>query len=207
LRRRSPRWTRPLLAAFLILLLGYAVIWAIVGWRARDLLAHPPTRPAEVALVLGNRAWLRGKPNPCLTGRVDAGVALVQGGTAQRLLMSGGVDREDGRVEAEVMENHARQTGYAGAIEREPVSSSTRENLAMSRTLLQAAGVRSVVIVSEPYHLWRVQRIAEASGFAREFDVQYAAAPSSCWREWGMWFKGALREPLAIINNAAHGHL
>jgi uncharacterized SAM-binding protein YcdF (DUF218 family) len=194
------------LVAFFILLLGYALVWAAIGWRARDLLTHPPTRQADVALVLGNRAWLRGKPNPCLTGRVDAGVALVQGGTARRLLMSGGVDREDGRIEAEVMENHARQIGHAGAIEREPLSSSTRENLAMSRTLLQAAGVRSVVVVSEPYHLWRVQRLAEASGFAREFDVQYAAAPSACWRNWGMLFKGALREPLAIINNAIHGY-
>jgi len=206
LSQRPRRWLRPLLAGSLVLLLGYAAIWAMVWRHAHALLARPPARTAEVALVLGNRAWLRGQPNPCLTGRVDAAVALAQAGTVQRLLMSGGVDREDGRIEAEVMERHARHIGYAGPVQREPVSSSTRQNLSMSRVLLQAAGVRSVVVVSEPYHLWRVERLVRASGFDRAFDVQYAAAPSSCWRRWGMVFKGALREPLAIVNNGLNGY-
>lgn len=186
--------------------LGYGAVWAMVWQHAAERLAHPPTQPADVALVLGNRAWLRGKPNPCLTGRVDTGVALAQAGTVQRLLLSGGVDREDGRIEAEVMAHHARAVGYAGPLQLEPVSSSTRQNLAMSRPLLQAAGVRSVIVVSEPYHLWRIERLARAAGFDRDFQVQYAAAPSSCWREWGMAFKGALREPFAIVNNAVHGY-
>ncbi|RYY77600.1 MAG: YdcF family protein [Comamonadaceae bacterium] len=190
-----------------MLVLGYLAVWAMVWQHAAERLAHPPTQPAEVALVLGNRAWLRGKPNPCLTGRVDAGVALAQAGTVRRLLMSGGVDREDGRIEAVMMERHARAVGYAGPLQLEPVSSSTRQNLAMSRPLLRAAGVRSVIVVSEPYHLWRIERLARASGFDRDFQVQYAAAPSACWRDWGMLFKGALREPVAILNNAINGYL
>ncbi|MET0207825.1 MAG: YdcF family protein [Burkholderiaceae bacterium] len=201
------RWLRPLLTALLLLSTAYAAVWSVVWHDARKRLASPPSRQAEVALVLGNRAWLRGKPNPCLTGRVDAALVLAQNGTVGRLLLSGGVDREDGRVEAEVMQAHARQLGHAGPLQLEPRSQSTRENLSMSRTLLEAAGVRSVVIVSEPYHLWRAERLARASGFDSAFDVQYAAAPTSCWRDWGMVFKGALREPLAIAHNAVHGYL
>ena len=82
-------------------------------------------------------------------------------------MLSGGVDKEDGRIEAEVMQQHARAAGYAGTLLLEPVSSSTRENLSMSRAVLQAAGVKSVIIVSEPYHLWRVERLARAAGFDR----------------------------------------
>ncbi|MNT59575.1 hypothetical protein D3C72_1970970 [compost metagenome] len=73
--------------------------------------------------------------------------------------------------------------------------------------MLEANGVRSVIIVSEPYHLWRIERLVRASGFDQAFDVQYAAAPTSCWRRWGMLFKGALREPAAIVNNASLGYL
>ena len=200
------RWGRWLLVALFIPVLGYIAVWATVWQHAVERLVRPPSQPAEVAVVLGNRAWLRGRPNPCLTGRVDTAVELAQAGTVQRLLMSGGVDHEDGRIEAEVMERHARTVGYTGPLQMEPVSSSTRQNLAMSRVLLQAAGVRSVVVVSEPYHLWRIERLARASGFDRDFQVQYAAAPTSCWRTWGMVFKGALREPLAIVNNAVHGY-
>ena len=90
---------------------------------------------------------------------------------------------------------------------QEAGSQSTRENLALSRAVLQAAGIHSVVIVTEPYHLWRAQRLARASGFDRQFDVQFAAAPSTCWQTWGMAFKGALREPFAIVNNAMNGYL
>jgi uncharacterized SAM-binding protein YcdF (DUF218 family) len=160
-----------------------------------------------VALVLGNRAYRDGRLNPCLTGRVDAAIALARAGLVRQLLFSGGVDKEDGRIEAEVMQQHARATGYEGALLLEPVSQSTRENLSMSRPLLEAAGVKRVIVVSEPYHLWRVERLAHAAGFDRRFEVQYAAAPTACWQRWGMAFRGALREPLAIVNNAANGYL
>jgi uncharacterized SAM-binding protein YcdF (DUF218 family) len=196
---------RGLLGALLVLLIGYVAIVVTVYLHALHLLGHPPERAADAALILGNRAYWKGEPNPCLTGRVDTGIALAKEGLVRRLVMTGGVDKEDGRIEAEVMERHARRVGYAGPLLLEPVASTTRENLSMSRAVLQAAGVKSVIIVSEPYHLWRAERLAKASGFDKLFDVQYAAASTSCWRNWGMFFKGALREPLAIVNNAANG--
>lgn len=201
------RWRRPALGALAVVLIGYGAIAAVIWQRAEALLAQPPQRSADAALVLGNRAYLHGKPNPCLTGRVDTAVALAQAGRVAQLVMSGGVDTEDGRIEAEVMEAHARSIGYAGPVLREATSSTTRENLALSAPLLQAAGVKSVIVVSEPYHLWRVERLARAGGFDHRFDVQYAAAPTSCWQRWGMLFRGALREPLAIVNNALNGYL
>jgi len=106
-----------------------------------------------------------------------------------------------------VMAVHARAIGYTGPLLRESQSNSTRENLAMSAAVLREAGVRRVIVVSEPYHLWRVERLVRASGFDRDFDVQYAAASTRCWRRWGMVFKGALREPLAVVNNAFNGYL
>jgi uncharacterized SAM-binding protein YcdF (DUF218 family) len=209
---KRPRWLRrpwqvALLGALGVLALAYAAIAAVIWQRADELLDNPPQRPADAALILGSRAYLDGKPNPCLTGRVDTGIALAQAGQVKQLVFTGGVDKEDGRIEADVMQQHAQGLGFAGPMLLEPASTSTRLNLSLSRPLLQAAGVRSVVIVSEPYHLWRVERLVRMSGFDRTFDVQYAAAPTSCWRRWGMLFKGALREPAAIINNAGHGYL
>lgn len=197
---------RALAGALIVLLLGYAAIHATVWLHARERLAHPPARAADAALVLGNRAYRDGRPNPCLTGRVDAAIALARAGLVRQLLFSGGLDKEDGRIEAEVMQQHARAAGYGGALLLEPVSQSTRENLSMSWPLLEAAGVKRVIVVSEPYHLWRAERLAHAAGFDRRFEVQYAAAPTACWQRWGMAFRGALREPLAIVNNAANGY-
>jgi len=193
------------------LLFGAAVLLAALAghvWRhAQERLAHSQFKAADAALVLGNRAYLNGRPNPCLTNRVDRGLALWRAGQVRLLAMSGGIDREDGRIEAEVMAVHARSDGYAGVLLKEAHSSSTRENLALSWPLLQAAGVKRVIVVSDAYHLWRVERLARASGFDGAFEVQYAAAPADCGRPAWQAMRSALREPLAIVNNALNGFL
>ncbi|WP_399680032.1 YdcF family protein [Xenophilus sp.] len=201
---------KPRRAAALLLALGLAG-WGgtalVVARHGEAALRHPPERPADAALVLGNRAWLDGAPNPCLASRVEAAVALARGGLVRQLVMSGGEDSEDGRIEADEMEGVARTAGYAGAVLRERASQSTRENLRLAWPLLVDAGVRSVIVVTEPGHLWRTERLARASGFERAFDVQYAATPVACRRSAWRAVQAVLREPLAIVHNALHGHL
>lgn len=206
-----PRWLRrpwqaALFGVLLVVALAYAAIGAFI-WRHAEGVMAQPTRLADAALVLGSRAFLDGKPHPCLTGRVDTALALAQAGLVRQFVFSGGVDSEDGRTEAAVMQQHAQAAGFAGPMVLEPASTSTRLNLSLSRPLLVAAGVRSVVIVSEPYHLWRIERLVRMSGFDQSFDVQYVGAQTSCWRALGPLSKGALREPAAIVNNAFRGLL
>lgn len=202
-----PRWLRwPMQAIAIFFAAIYLSLYGIVGVHAYSLLKHPPTQKTDAALILGNRAYLNGEPNPCLTGRVDAGIALAQQGLASSLMMSGGRDYEDNRIEAQVMETYARSQGFKGRILLESRSSSTLENLEFSRPILIAAGVKNVIVVSEPYHMWRVKKLVDAGHLGHDFEVRYAAAPSQCWGTWGILFKGALREPLAIINNYAKGY-
>jgi len=199
-------WRRLAWTALAAPLLGVAALMLFLGHEQGLATARSPERPAQFALVLGNRAYVDGQPNPCLTSRVDHALALARAGQAQGLLMSGGEDDEDGRIEAEVMARHARASGYAGVVLLERSANSTRENLLLSRPLLQAAGARSVIVVSDARHLWRVRLLARASGFERDFDVQYAGSRTDCarsaWRHW----RAALREPLAVVNNALHGY-
>jgi len=202
-----PRWLRRLL--YVSILAGTIVYLSIIiniGSYAKQLINNPPKQQADAALILGNRAYLHDKPNPCLTGRVDEGLLLAQQGLVSTLLMSGGLDYEDKRIEALTMEAHARSKGFQGKILLESRSSSTLENLTFSRPILEAAGIQNIIITSEPYHMWRVKKLVEAGHLGREINVNYAAAPTQCWVSWGMVFKGALREPLAVINNYAKGY-
>lgn len=203
-RTGGRRWARALLVTAGLALAAGAAIHLMVTRHGARVAANPPARDADAALVLGNRVWLDGAPNPCLAARVDAAVALARAGRVPLLVMSGGVDHEDGRIEAEAMEGLARAAGYAGPVLRESASQSTRENLLLSRPVLEAAGVRRVIVVTEPSHLWRTRHLAAGSGFDRAFDVQYAAAPSSC-RRWDRSARAALREVAAVVNNAIRG--
>ena len=187
-------------------LVTYLVLFAAVSLHAYSQTSRPITPKSDAALILGNRAYLNGAPNPCLTGRVDKGLLLAQQGLISTLVMTGGLDHEDNRIEAEVMAAYARNMGYKEKILLESRSSSTLENLEFSAPILKAADIKSVIIVSEPYHLWRVEKLVAAGHLGHDFNVSYAAAPSQCWATWGMLFKGALREPLAIMNNYAKGY-
>lgn len=204
-RPAARRWLRRAGLLGLLLVLCVAAMGLQAWWHGRQLLKGPLPAVADVALVLGNRAWIDGAPNPCLRSRVEAGVALARQGRVAQLLMSGGIDHEDGRIEAVEMEALARAAGHAGPVLREAASQSTHDNLLFSWSLLAQAGARRVVIVSEAGHLWRVQRLAASSGFDRAFEVQYQA--SQCERRPLRALQAALREPLAIFKNAAHGWL
>lgn len=81
-----------------------------------------------------------------LTGRVDEGLALAQQDLVSTLVMSGGLDDEDKRIEAVTMEAHAISKGFQGEIFLESRSSSTIENLTFLRPILEDAGVKSVII-------------------------------------------------------------
>ena len=212
-----PRWlilSCKIATTFFVLC--YLALYCIVANHAHKILTNPPLQKADAALILGNRAYLYNKsdkhpymnsePNPCLLGRVDKGIALSRQGLVSTLVMSGGLDAEDDAIEAAAMEVFAINEGFAGRILLESRSSSTQENLEFSRPILQAAGIRKLIIVSEPYHMWRTEKLVEAGHLGQDFEVSYAAAASQCWMDWGMLFKGALREPLAIMHNFAKGY-
>lgn len=209
------RWRRLARVAGTVIglgLVGYIGVWVWLGMEAQRRLAQPLPAPIDaadgssIALVLGNRAWIDGKPNPCLTGRVDTALALAASGAVHALLLSGGRDVEDGRIESVVMERHVIEQGFTGELILERRSSSTLENIAMSARLLDELRPQRVVVVTEPFHLWRAERLVHANGLDRRTEVQYVAAPTACWRESGMWFRGAMREPLAIVHNFLHGY-
>jgi uncharacterized SAM-binding protein YcdF (DUF218 family) len=187
----------------------YLAVWLMIAQRAYARLAQEPVA-SDVVLVLGNRAYLHGAPNPCLAGRVGRGVDLMNAGLGAQLMMTGGVDVEDGRIESAEMALAAARFGWRGAVLQESRSTSSVENLRWSGALLknQSPAVRSVTVVSDPYHLWRVQKLVEAGhlgSWLADSNVRYAAAHSDCWDTYGMFFKGALREPLAIVDNWVAG--
>lgn len=184
----------------------YLILFTLVSMHAKKLLTNPVTIKSDAALILGNRTYLHGAPNPCLTGRVDKGLMLAKQGVVTTLAMTGGRDDEDFRIEGDFMAAYAIEKGYKGRVLIESRSRSTKENLEFSAPILKAANIKSVMIVSEPYHLWRTEKLVAAGHLGRDFDVSYAAAPTTCWTRWGMLHKGALREPLAIMHNYAKGY-
>lgn len=138
--------------------------------------------------------------NPCLVARVNHAVTLYKEGYASKILMSGGTDKETNVNEAETMKKIAVDAGVPETdILMENRSTSTYENFVLSQKILEENGLRSVIVVTDPYHN------ARAGLVASKLDYRYSLSPvteSPCWeqdKDKPFTNRDSRREALAII--------
>lgn len=157
------------------------------GGRPADL------EPADAVLVLGTSATVGGRPNPCMTVRVAAGVDLVQEGLAPVLVVSGGLDSRDGIVEAARMAQIAVKLGLdPDQVLEETQARSTIDNITFGHRVLEHHGRSTrLILVTEPFHLPRALYAAERLGV----DAQ-GVASDRCPERSPLWL---IREPVAVV--------
>lgn len=119
---------------------------------------------ADCALVFGSAAYGFDVPGPAMLRRVSTAVRLYHEDRVRLLVLSGGrVDSGD-QSEAEVMRRYAlRQSVPDGAMRTEERATSTWQNLAYARPLLEDCD--SAVAVSDAYHLGRIRLFAFMQGW------------------------------------------
>jgi uncharacterized SAM-binding protein YcdF (DUF218 family) len=156
-------------------------------------------RPAEAIVVLGSRVRPDGRPGNSLTARVQQAVRLYTRGLADRMIFSGGVGGYP-PAEAEAAARLAMALGVPRtAILCEPDSHNTRQNARYTAALCAQFHWERVIVVSDPYHLWRVRR-----NFAHEGLIAFPSPARDCARNQVprlrvIW---AVREALAVVRDA-----
>jgi uncharacterized SAM-binding protein YcdF (DUF218 family) len=162
-RRRSWRWWlgRAVLAA-LVLLLTYVVITFVQVYRAST---HDGARPADAIIVLGAAQW-NGQPSPVLQERLDHALELYEAGLAPLIVVTGGKQEADTFTEATTGYNYLRDRGVPDdALLKEVDGTSTWDSLRATRRFLTERDAHEVVLVTDDYHAYRVEAIAEEIGF------------------------------------------
>jgi len=142
---------------------------------------------ADAILVLGARVWDNGQPSGILKDRINTGVDLYQSGASNRLLMSGdhGQDEYD---EVNAMKDYAIEQGVApNVIFMDHAGFSTYESLYRARDIFQ---IKTVVIVTQKYHLYRALYVARALGLD-------AYGVSADRRDYNSYWLFDVRETLA----------
>ncbi len=119
---------------------------------------------ADAIVVLGARVRPDGKAGQGLRMRVLHAVRLYKKGFAPKIIMTGGVG-DNPPSEARVSADLAVQHGVPReAILEENKSTSTWENASFASGICKKHGWKSVLIVSDPFHLWRARRNFERNG-------------------------------------------
>jgi uncharacterized SAM-binding protein YcdF (DUF218 family) len=187
--------TRPLTwIAIVVLGLGAAASLMKVLSVARDI-RHQSTvdevRRADVILVLG-AAEYRGKPSPVLEARLNHALFLYRQQWAPRILTTGGAGGDPTFTEGEVGRAYLSSHGIPSeAILTETEGSSTVESTVAAAEIMRRMNLKSCIVVSDGYHIYRVKRMLESQGM-EVFGSPRPSEPRDTWREQWLYFRQAI---------------
>jgi vancomycin permeability regulator SanA len=115
----------------------------------------------DCILVLGAKVWDDNRPSHMLEDRLNQAIELYKAGYSDRILMSGDHGRKE-YDEVNVMKQYAMDKGVKGEhIFMDHAGFSTYESMYRARDVFQ---VKSVIIVTQGYHLYRGLYIANELG-------------------------------------------
>jgi uncharacterized SAM-binding protein YcdF (DUF218 family) len=136
-----------------------------------------------------------------LRARLDHALALWRRGAAETLVFTGGVGAGDTTSEAVVSGAYARKRGVSeGAIVLESAGRTTSESMHSVSLLLRARNERSVVLVSDPFHMFRLRILAHKVGLpARTSPTRTSPIGASIKSNAGYIFSESLKAPIAFL--------
>ena len=168
-------------------LVFFACLYAAATFAAFGLYSlvysrYRHTDRPDALVVLGS-GLIHGEVPPLLRSRLDRALAIyrsVPAGTARPILVpSGGQGSDEPRPEGEAMAEYLLAQGVDPAdVHPETASTSTRENLVLSREVQRAAGRGgSTLVVTNDYHVLRAALLARAVGS----DAQVIGSPTAAY--------------------------
>lgn len=161
MKRRTLRIWGLVVSSLLTLVLVWLVsTLAVWGWGSLDR-----AQKADAIVVLG-AAQYAGKPSPVLKARLDHAMELWDRGMSHRLILTGGKGTGDTTSEAAVGRVYAQKHGVPdSAILLETSGRTTRESMQTVAKIMESKGLRSAILVSDPFHMLRLWITARRFGF------------------------------------------
>lgn len=182
------------------LLVTVAALWLGSAVSVFWLASHDRAAPADAIVVLG-AAQYRGRPSPVLRARLDHAVQLFAQGYAPRLVLTGGIAEGDTASEAAVSRTYVMRAGVPdSAILLENDGRTTQQSLQAVARLLEARGMQRVILVSDPFHLFRASVVARRNGLAvRTSPTRADDAWGRLVRQPGYFLGESVKAPAALV--------
>jgi uncharacterized SAM-binding protein YcdF (DUF218 family) len=147
--------------AVVLTLLAYVAFTFIQVWLASR---HDGARPAQAIVVLG-AAQFNGVPSSILQARLDHAYELYARGLAPVIVVTGGKQPGDVYTEAAASADYLHGKGVADdKILREVDGRNSWESLAAASQFLKDRDINRVLLVSDPFHSYRIDAIASELG-------------------------------------------
>jgi uncharacterized SAM-binding protein YcdF (DUF218 family) len=151
-------------ALVLAVLLLVASTAAAIWWTARQ-----DSRPQSDAIVVLGSAQYNGVPSSIFAARLEHAVSLWEDGVAPVVVTVGGKAAGDQFTEAESGRDYLMDAGIPGeSLLAVPQGVDTLESMRAVGTAFGDHGWSSAVVVTDPWHAMRAERMAEDAGISAE---------------------------------------
>jgi uncharacterized SAM-binding protein YcdF (DUF218 family) len=180
------------LAKVLLLVVLAPVVY--LAWTAADiwLTSRKDERPRSDAIVVLGAAQYDGSPSVVFKARLDQAKRLYQDGVAPLIVVLGGKQPGDRFTEAQAGAAYLERDLPANRVTGVKAGSTTLDSLKKFTGLAAERNIHTIVVVSDPLHLGRVEEMAEDLGF----DV--AVSPSPITESDERRQSGLFRETLTL---------
>lgn len=162
-----------------------------VAHEIRDQSRVDEARPADVIVVLG-AAEYRGRPSPVLEARLNHALFLYLRNLAPRILTTGGSGGDPTFTEGGVAQAYLSRHGVPSeAILVESEGESTVHSIAAAAEIMRRMNLRSCIVVSDGYHIYRVKKMLENQGLkvygSPRPEDRVPLEPAGWRQEWVYW--------------------
>ena len=178
-----------------IVVLWLGSVGAVLTWALED-----DARKADAIVVMG-AAQYQGRPSPVLRARLDHALALWQRGLAPKLLLTGGTGEGDTASEAAAGRVYIMNRGVPDtSILLEHDGRTSAQSLRAAVNLLHARGLRTAVVVSDPFHMLRLEILGRRYGID-PYTSPALSAPGAqrLVHRWGNLLAESVKAPLALL--------
>jgi uncharacterized SAM-binding protein YcdF (DUF218 family) len=171
-----------------LLVVGYLAWIVSVIQRQSEI---DEARPADVIIVLG-AAEYRGRPSPVLKARLDHALHLYGRKLAPRILTTGGAGGDPVFTEGEVGRGYLVKHGVPSeAIILEAEGESTVHSTAAAAEIMRRMNLKSAIVVSDAYHIFRVKKMLEFRGLD-VYGSPRREAPKDTWKARWLYVRQAI---------------
>jgi len=181
------------IVAIALLLALSGVVMAVMGTATeiQQQSVVDEAQPADAIIVLG-AAEYRGKPSPVLEARLNHALFLYLKGLAPRIITTGGAGGDPVFTEGSVGRSYLTEHGVppeAIMVERE--GESTVQSVTAAVEIMRRMNLKSVIVVSDGYHIFRVKKMLESSGL-KVYGSPRPSVPPGGWRERWQYIRQAI---------------
>ncbi len=140
---------------------------------------------AADAIVIFGAAEYRGKPSPILKARLDHALSLYNRKLATRILTTGGAGGDPVFTEGEVSRDYLIHRGVPSeSISVEEEAHTTAQSAFTIAEMMRRMNLRSCIVVTDGYHIYRVKRMLAREGFT----VFGSPRPSEARSDLRYWY-------------------